>query len=162
MQVIVAHADQTCDAACNNVGGRALAGAPSGSPIHSHASSHDRASAAAAGGATHLLPGAECTTRAEERRREGRGLTACLVLACSVCLEYVYLTSARAYGGMGRVGQALAGLRYGGMPRRGERAPTIRFPPRNRKPGGLLFIYSAAPIGAHLAHDRTSCACATW
>ena len=63
----------------------------------------------------HLLPGAECTTRAEERRREGRGLTACLVLACSVCLEYVYLTSARAYGGMRRVGQALAGLWYGGM-----------------------------------------------
>ena len=25
-----------------------------------------------------------------------------------------------------------------------------------------FFIYSAAPIGAHLAHDRTSCACATW
>ena len=50
----------------------ALAGAPSGCPIHSHASSHDRASVAAAGGATHLLPAAECTTRAEERRREGR------------------------------------------------------------------------------------------
>ena len=51
----------------------------------------------------------------EAKFRSESGLTACLVLACTVCLEYVYLTSARAYGGMGRVGQALAGLWYGGM-----------------------------------------------
>ena len=144
-----------------------LAGAPSGSPIHSHTSSHDRASVAAAGGATHLLPAAECTTRAEERRREGRARSPAFGYAGGMLWTRLCLWG---YGS-GRPGAGWPPV--WGYALGARSAPAPYHAPRNRKPGEQIrwrrrghFSAKAAPTSLHTpgptyqsARHQTASAC---
>ena len=101
-------ADQTCDAACNNVGaGRRSFGQPN--PL---ARELARPRERRGGGRC------DAPTASSRMHHASRGATTGGPRAVSgFRLRGGYaIDAARAYGGMGRVGQALAGLRYGGMP----------------------------------------------